>query len=395
MRDLRYAVRNLRTTPFVNAVAILSLALGIGANAAIYSLFEQILLRPLPVAAPHELVNLNLPGPIQGNDSCNQSGCGDGIIWSYPMLRDLEKSPAALAGIAGHRIFGASIALGDEPTVGEGAWVTGGYFTTLGLRPALGRLLQPADNEPSADNMVAVVAHRFWRDRLGGKPDAIGQPLKLNGRAYTIVGVAPDGFDGTTLGARPLVYVPMQSRVYVGTYKGLENRRDYWVYVFGRRKPGVSMEATKAALDRLIAPILADVEAPLQQGMSAQTMTRFKAKRVVVEPGARGQTSMHREARTPLSMLFVMTAVVLLIACANIANLLLARGANRATEMAVRLSLGASRQRLVRQLMVESFVLAILGGLVSLLVARWTLSGIAALLTSDATQMLELRVEVR
>jgi predicted permease len=128
--------------------------------------------------------------------------------------------------------------------------------------------------------------------------------------------------------------------------------------------------------------------------MSDQTMAKFKAKRVVLESGARGQTSMHREARTPLSMLFVMTAVVLLIACANIANLLLARGANRATEMAVRLSLGASRQRLVRQLMVESFVLAILGGLVSLLVARWTLSGIAALLTSDATQTLELRVEV-
>ena len=394
MRDLRYAVRNLRTTPFVNAVAILSLALGIGANAAIYSIFEQILLRPLPVAAPHELVNLNLPGPIQGNDSCNQSGCGNGIIWSYPMFRDLERSQTVLAGIAGYRIFGASIALGDEPTVGEGSWVTGAYFTTLGLRPALGRLLGPSDNEPGADNMVAVIAHRFWMDRFGGRPDAIGQLLKLNGRPYTIVGVAPERFEGVTLGARPLVYVPMQSRLYVGTYKGLENRRDYWVYIFGRRKPGVSMAATKAGLDGVIAPILAGVEAPLQQGMSVPTMAKFKGKRVVLEPGARGQTSMHREARTPLSMLFGMTALVLLIACANIANLLLARGANRATEMAVRLSLGASRQRLVRQLMVESLVLAILGGLVSLLVARWTLSGIAALLTPDAVQTLELRVRV-
>ena len=183
MRDLRYAVRNLRTTPFVNAVAILSLALGIGANAAIYSLFEQILLRPLPVPAPQELVTLNLPGPIQGNDSCNQSGCGEGIIWSYPMLRDLERSQTVLAGIAGYRIFGASIALGDEPTVGEGSWVTGGYFPTLQLRPALGRLLGPSDNEPGSDNMVAVIAHRFWMDRFGGKPDAIGQPLKVNGRA--------------------------------------------------------------------------------------------------------------------------------------------------------------------------------------------------------------------
>src|SRR5574338_8869 len=394
MRDFRYAFRTLRSAPFVNAVAVLSLALGIGANAAIYSLFEQILLRPLPVPAPHELVTLNLPGPIQGNDSCNQSGCGDGIIWSYPMLRDLERTQTALAGIAGHRIFGASIALGDEPAVGEGIFVTGGYFTTLGLRPALGRLLDPRDNEPGADNMVAVIAHRFWMDRFGGKPDAIGQLLRINGRAYTIVGVAPAGFDGITLGAPPVVWIPMQSRVYVGTYKGLEHRRDYWVYVFGRRKPGVSMEATKQGLDRVIAPILADVEAPLQQGLSDATMAKFKAKRVVLESGARGQASMQGEARTPLTMLFVMTAVVLLIACANIANLLLARGANRATEMAVRLSLGASRRRLVRQLMVESFVLAILGGLVSLLVARWTLSGIAALLTSDATQTLDLRVEL-
>ena len=394
MRDLKYAFRTLRTTPFVNTVAILSLALGIGANAAIYSLFDQILLRPLPVAAPGQLVNLKLPGPIQGNDSCNQSGCGDGIIWSYPMFRDLERSQTVLAGVAGHRIFGASIALGDEPTVGDGIWVTGAYFNTLGLRPALGRLLQPKDNEPGADNMVAVISHRFWMDRFAGKPDALGQPVRLNGRAFTIVGVAPEGFEGNTLGARPLVYVPMQSRVYVGTYKGLENRRDYWVYVFGRLKPGMSREATKQGLDRVIAPILSDVEAPLQKGMSEPTMAKFKAKRVVLEPGARGQSSMQGEARTPLGMLFAITAVVLLIACANIANLLLARGANRATEMGVRLALGASRRRLITQLLVESLVLAMLGGLVSLLVARWTLQGIAALLPQDAAMTLQFRVQL-
>ena len=394
MRDLRYAFRTLLTTPFVNAVAILSLALGIGANAAIYSLFDQLLLRPLPVAAPDELVNLELPGPIQGSDSCNQSGCGNGIIWSYPMFRDLEREQSALAGIAGHRIFGASIALGDEPTVGEGIYVTGAYFSTLGLRPALGRLLQVRDNEPGADNMVAVISHHFWMDRFGGKPDALDQLLRLNGRAFTIVGVVPAGFEGNTLGARPLVYVPMQSRTYIGTYEGLENRRDYWVYVFGRRKQGMSMQATKAGLDGVIAPILADVEAPLQREMSAATMERFKAKRVVVTPGARGQSSMQGEAKVPLTMLFSITAVVLLIACANIANLLLARGASRATEMGVRLSLGATRGRLVRQLLVESLVLALLGGLVSLLVSRWTLQGIATLLPPNASTTLQFSVQV-
>lgn len=394
MRDLRHAFRTLRTTPFVNTIAILSLALGIGANSAIYSLFDQILLRPLPVASPQELVNLKLPGPIQGSDSCNQSGCGEGIIWSYPMFRDLERTQTVLAGIAGHRIFGASIALGDEPTVGEGVWVTGGYFSTLGLQPVVGRLLQPADNEPGRDNMVAVLGHRFWMERFGGARDALGQLVRLNGRAYTVVGVAPEGFEGTTLGSRPLVYVPMQSRTWVGSYSGLTERRDYWVYVFGRRKVGTSLAATKEGLDRLVAPILADVEAPLQREMSEATMARFKGKRVVVEPGARGQSTMQREARTPLVMLFAITAVVLLIACANIANLLMARGANRATEMGVRLSLGATRPRLVRQLLVESLLLATLGGIASLLVARWTLQGIAALLPPEGATSLVFRVEL-
>ncbi|MEQ1692993.1 MAG: ABC transporter permease, partial [Gemmatimonas sp.] len=335
MRDIRYAFRMLLKTPFVTTVAVLSLALGIGANAAIYSLFDQILLRPLPVAAPDELVKLSMPGPIQGSDSCNQSG-GCDVIFSYPMFRDLEREQKVLAGIAGFRIFGVSLAIGDEPSTGQAAWVTGGYFPTLGIQPALGRLLGPRDNEPGADNMVAVIDHRFWRERFGGRPDALGQVIRANGRGFTIVGVTPELFAGTTLGARPVLYVPMQSRVWVGTYEGLSNRRDYWVYVFGRLKPDVPMATAKAGLDGVIRPILANVEAPLQEEMSAPTMARFKAKQMVVEPGSRGQSSMQGEARTPLAMLFAITAVVLLIACANIANLLLARGAERATEMGVR-----------------------------------------------------------
>ena len=393
MRDLRFAFRTLFKTPFVTAVAILSLALGIGANAAIYSLFDQILLRPLPVPAPEELVNLELPGPIQGNDSCNQSGCGNGLIFSYPMFRDLEREQAVLAGIAAHRIYGVSLALGDEPTTGDGVLVTGHFFSTLRLQPALGRLIGPADNEPGADNMVAVLGHRFWRDRFGGRADALGQVVRVNGRPYTIVGVAPDGFDGPTLGVRPLLYVPMQSRIWVGSYDGLANRRDYWVYVFGRLKPGATRESAKAGLDPLVATILTDVEAPLQQGMSEQTMARFKAKRLEVLPGRQGRSSVQGEARVPLTMLFAITGVVLLIACANIANLLLSRGASRATEMGVRLALGATRRRLVTQLLVESLVLALMGGAASLVVASWTLHGIATLVPPEASASLEFAVQ--
>lgn len=392
MRDIRLAFRMLLKTPFVTTVAVLSLALGIGANAAIYSLFDQILLRPLPVAAPEALVNISMPGPIQGNDSCNQSGSCE-VIFSYPMVRDIEREQKVLAGFAGFRLFGLSLAIGNEPSTGQGMWVTGGYFPTLGVRPALGRLLGPQDNEPGADNMVAVIAHRLWTERFAGKPDVIGQSLRVNGRSFTVVGVAPEGFDGTTLGARPLLYVPMQSRVWVGSYSGLTNRRDYWIYVFGRLKPDVPLATAKAGLDRVIRPILTNIEAPLQQSMSDVTMARFKAKQMVLEPGSRGQSSMQGEARTPLAMLFAITAVVLLIACANIANLLLARGAGRATEMGVRLALGASRRRLMTQLLVESVVLALLGGVASILVASWTLNGIAALLPPEASTTLQFTIQ--
>ena len=309
------------------------------------------------------------------------------------MFRDIEREQDVLAGIAGHRTFGVSLAIGDEPTTGEAVWVTGSYFATLGLQPAIGRLLLPGDNEPGADNMVAVIGHRFWLDRFGARPDVLGQLLRVNGRSFTVVGVAPPGFEGTTLGARPLLYVPMQSRVWVGTYKGLESRRDYWIYAFGRLKPGVTAEAAKTGLDRVIRPILTDVEAPLQVAMSEQTMARFKAKAMIVEPGARGQSSMQGEAMTPLAMLFAITVVVLLIACANIANLLLARGAGRATEMGVRLALGATRGRLMTQLLVESLLLAIIGGAASLVVASWTLHGIAALLPPEASVTMQFAVQ--
>ncbi len=389
MRDLRFAVRTLKKTPFVTTVAILSLALGIGANAAIFSIFDQVLLRPLPVPNADQLVNLSMPGPIQGSDSCNQSG-GCDVIFSYPMFKDIEEKQDVLSGVAGHRIFGVSVAIGDVPVTGEGIWVTGQYFSTLGIQPALGRLLTPEDSKPGADNMVAVLSHGFWADRLGSRATVIGEALRVNGRTYTVVGVGPPGFSGTTFGAQALMYVPMQSRTWVGTYNGLTNRRDYWVYMFGRLKPGVTREAAKAGLDRVLTPLLADVEAPLQQEMSEATMTRFKAKKMVVEPGFRGQSQTHGEAKTPLILLLSTTALVLLIACANIANLLLARGANRATEMGVRLALGAGRKQLIRQLITESLLLAVIGGAVSLLVAQWTLKGIGSLMPADATNAFAL-----
>ena len=372
--NLKLAIRRLFKTPFVTIIAILSLALGIGANAAIFSLFDQTLLRSLPVQRPDELVNFSSPGPRQGSNSCGQAGDCDSVF-SYPMFRDLEKQQTVFAGIAAHVGFGANLSYQAQTRSGEGLLVSGSYFPVLGLQPALGRLLDPNDDRNVGGHFVTVLSHAYWTTRLGGNPAVLNQTLIVNGQRMTIVGVAPRGFNGTTLGMEPEVFVPVTMReLMVPGWKGFDNRKSYWAYLFARLKPGVSVDQARAAMNGVYRPIINDVEAPLQKGMSDQTMARFKARTLVVEPGRRGQSEVHEEAKTPLILLFSITGIVLLIACANIANLLLARGAGRATEMAVRLSLGATRRQLLAQLLTESCVLAVLGGMAGLVVARWTLA---------------------
>jgi predicted permease len=386
MASLKHAARMLLKTPFVTAVAILSLALGIGANAAIFSLFDQTLLRPLPVREPGRLVNLGAPGPKPGSTSCSQAGdCEQ--VFSYQMFRDLEKSQTVFTGIAAHRNFGANLAYKGQTLNGRGLLVSGSYFPVLGLTPALGRLLGPADDQTIGGHFVAVLGYAYWDTKLGHDPNVLNQTMIINGQSMTIVGVAPRGFEGTVLGAQPQVYVPLTMHGLTSPgWKGFDNRQSYWAYLFARLKPGVSLDQAKRGLQAVYRPIINEVEAPLQKGMSEATMKRFRAREVTVEEGQRGQSSIHREASTPLKLLFAITGIVLLIACANIANLLLARGANRAGEMAVRLSLGAGRTQLVRQLLVESVLLAVIGGVVSLVVAQWTLKGVMSLLPPEAVQ---------
>ena len=388
MINLRLAFRTLFKSPFVTAVAIVSLALGIGANAAIFSLFDQILMRPLPVAEPERLVNLSAPGPKPGSTSCNQAGdCH--TVFSYQMFRDLEKRQQVFTGIAAHRAFDVNMAYEGQTLTGDGMMVSGSYFPLLGIQPALGRLLTPADDETIGSHFVAVLTHRFWENRLGADRAVINKTMIINGHPMTIVGVAPKGFEGTTTGSAPSVFVPISMRGQMNPgFRGFDNRQNYWAYVFARLKPGFSKEQAATGLNTLYSSIVNEVEAPLQEGMTPQTMERFRAKKVLVEDGRRGQSSMHEEASTPLKLLFAVTGIVLLIACANIANLLLARGAGRSLEMAVRLSLGASRRQLLTQLITESVLLAVLGGLASILVAQWTLNGIAALLPHESAQIL-------
>jgi predicted permease len=391
--NLKLALRTLLKTPFVTAVAVLSLALGIGANAAIFSLFNQMLLRPLPTPRPQELVNLKAPGPKPGSQSCNQAGNCDSVF-SYAMYRDLEQEQSSFKAIAAHRLFNANLAFRGQTLNGDGLLVSGSYFPALELQPALGRLLGPDDDRSIGQAPVVVLSHAYWRRRFDQDPAVLSDTLIVNGQALTIVGVAPAGFDGTTLGAKPQVFVPitLRGRMQPG-FTGFDNRRSYWAYVFGRLAPGVSREAAETAINGPYRAIVNEVEAKLQTGMSDQTMARFKAKQVTLEEGYRGQSSLHQEARAPLVLLLSVTGFVLLIACANIANLLLARGAGRAGEMAVRLSIGASRRHLVGQLLLESITLAVAGGLVGMLVARWTLDLIASLLPAEAATTLDFTLD--
>jgi len=392
MHDLRLAFRILFKTPVVTGVAILSLALGIGANVAIFSVFDQILLRPLPVREPERLVNLTAPGPKPGSTSCGQAGDCD-AVFSYPMFRDLEQARTEFAGIAAHRSFDANLAVGRQTLNGEGMLVSGSYFPLLGVRPALGRLLGPADDRTVGAHSVAVLSHAFWETQLGADPAVLNRTLVVNGQPMTIVGVAPRGFEGTTLGSRPKVFVPVtMHEVLVPGFDGLDDRRNYWAYLFARLKPGVTPEKAQGAVNGVYRRIVNDVEAPLQEGMSEQTMARFRSKEVGVEPGWRGQSSVHREVRVPLLLLFGITGIVLLIACANIANLLLARGASRSMEMAIRLSLGASRRRVLGQLLTESVLLAVLGGAASLVVGQWTLALMASALPADEAGVINLEM---
>ncbi len=398
MKRIKVALRTLFKTPFVTFIAIVSLALGIGANSATFSLMYQMLLRPLPVPEPERLVNLAAPPPTT---ACN------------PVATRADATRFSATRCSGTSRPSTQFLLDWLPIVSlvptwlfkDKRWTAKGCLSRvttsrcLAIQPAAGRLIAPDDDKTFGGDFVVVLSHAYWRTRFDASPDVVGETLTVNGQPMTIIGVAPQGFDGTTLGNQPKVFVPLTMHgLMVPQWKDklVENRRGYWLYVFGRMKPGVSLEQARTAINVPYRAIINDVEVPLQEGMSEQTLERFKKKEIGVADGRRGQSSLHREASAPVWLLFTVTGVVLLIACANIANLLLARTATRATEMAVRLSVGASRRHLIGQLLVESCLLAVFGGLAGLIVARWTLVFIRTLLPPEGitTIQFELLPEV-
>lgn len=374
LRDLRYAVRSLVRRPGFLLTVVLTLALGLGVNAAIFSLFHRALMQPLPVLQPQQLVNLEAPGPRNGWRSSNDSG-GSDSVFNHPMFRDLEAAGSGHIRLAAHR--GDSMTLGwrGETSPVDGALVSGSYFPVLGLVPALGRLLSPDDDAVNGHADAVVLAHDFWQDRFGGDPGVVGQTVRINSLPFTVVGVAPAGFTGTTIGQRNQVFVPLSVK-WPGRTDGLpeHDRRDYyWLYVFGRLEPGVSAGDARDVLQARYSAVLNDIEAPLQQGMSERGLAEFRASQLILAPGSKGQSRVPEALAAPLATLMLVSGLVLLLACLNIANLQLARGAGRTGEMAVRSALGAGVAHLRRQLLVESLVLALIGAVFALPVA-WLVS---------------------
>lgn len=392
LNDLGRAIRQLTQRPAFSLAVIFTLALGIGANAAIFSLFHQMLIEPIAAAQPERLVNLESPGPKSGSISTSTPG-RDPAIFSYPMLRDLQQVEGALSGLAGHRGFGANFAFDGVTTSGFGLQVTGNYFSTLGLNPALGRLLDETDDRAIGERRVVVLGHTFWVNELGGDADIVGRSLIVNGHSLEVIGVAPIGFRGTTLGNAPDVYVPITLRWLLQPRLPADHddRQSYWVYAFGRLAPGVSADRAAEVLQTRYRAILEQIEGP-QQEMRPETLERFLSRPLLLQDGELGQSNVRTNSRAPLIMLLTVSGFVLLIACVNVANLMLLRGASRSGELAVRSSLGASRTRLLTQLLTEALVIATLGGLAGILVAGVTLALIGGLLPPFAAATVDLSV---
>ena len=386
LSDLRFAFRGLRRSPLFSIVAILSLALGIGANSAIFTLIDQVLLRKLPVARPDELVMLYQEGSHNGSNMGAR-------MHSYPIYQDYQQRAEPLAEVLCRRLVPASVNIDNRTERVQAELVSGNYFSMLGVKPAIGRVFNSQeDDQVYQGHPVVVLSYDYWVSRFARDPGVIGRKILVNDSPMTIVGVSAAGFAGIDPAQAPQIRVPILMKPVMTpewNWLYMDNRRARWVQVFARLKPGYTVESAAVPLQGLFTQIRTyEMTLPAAKDWSAFSRDRFMKGKLLATSAAMGYSPLRNDFSTPLLVLMCMVGLVLLIACANVANLLIARGFMRQKEIAVRLSLGASRGRLVRQLLVESLVLSGAGGIVGLGLAFVLTRGLLALIPSDGQPLL-------
>jgi predicted permease len=345
---------------------MLSLALGIGANTGIFSLVDQVLLRRLPVNDPERLVLLNWKGP-----SVPVVQQGDGNLMSYPLCRDLEEQDRVFEGAFCRHPWQVNVSVGQRHDVVPVELVTGSYFRVLGIRPALGRFIGASDDQQVGNHPVVVISYDYWTNRLGGAPDVIGRNVIVNRTPMTVIGVAPAGFGGMDVGEPATLWLPaMMAREATIEFSRVLDRRAFWMHGFARLKPGVTTEQAAAGLQPWFKAMLdADTRREGFPRVTPEQQRAFLASTLEALPGDQGWSRLRAGIARPLWALMAGTILLLLLACLNVASLLLARGAERRQELTTRMALGASRGRITRQLIVEALFVAMAGGVVGLVVA--------------------------
>ncbi len=383
VRDVRISLRSLRKTPLFAAITVLSLALGIGANTVVFTVMKHVIMDSLPVPNAAQLVILHSIGIQEGHTY------GDGMVssFSYPQYRDLDAATGSVfSGVLAR--MGAAVTLERRASSQRAACelVSGNYFSVLGVRPWRGRLLTESDNQTPNGHPVAVLSYALWARSFAGDSSVLGQTIKINSHPYVIVGVTPPNFYGVQMDSPRDIFVPMMMKAQITpTWDGLMERSDHWAALIGRLKPGVSMARAQTLL-AAVYPRIRDQDLALMKSPGQDFLREFKRTHVELSPGGKGYAEIRSTLDRPLRFLGVMVGIVLLITIVNIANLLIARSAAREREMAVRLSVGAGKAALVRQVLTESVMLAAVGGVTGIVFALLGTPALLRLLSTDMSQ---------